>query len=64
MHPDHDGTLMFTKSSCSISLITLKLKLVHGCGTFVHDTCGTVTLERATGETSDTGIVVKSHGHS
>ena len=58
MHPDHEGTRRF-KSQTVVSLrphCDFHQKIVHGLGT--------VTLERATGETSETSIVLESNGHS
>ena len=68
MHPDHEGTPRFKSHPVVFTHHTdFHHKFVHGSGASVL-TCGdswdTVSREHATGETSDTGIVVKRHGHS
>ena len=67
MHPDHEGTPRFkshlvvcTRLRCCLPLSFLT-RVVHGSGAYVL-ICGcgwgTVSLERATGETIVTGSVV------
>ena len=66
MHPDHEGTPRFKNHlvvclHCCLPLSFLT-RVVHGSGAFVL-TCGcgwgTVSLERATGETIVTGSVAE-----
>ena len=70
MHPDHEGTPRFKNHLvvCTHLILPFHQQFVHGGGAFVL-TFGcccwvTVSLERATRETVDTDIVVKSHGDS
>ena len=68
MHPDHEGIPRFkshlvvcTRLRCGLPLSFLT-RVVHGSGAFVLTCCcgwGTVSLERATGDTSVAGSVVE-----